>query len=96
MSLHFIKRSMKRLTRSSDKTQATPASSLAEAKRQQTRALHPSSGSRKGGSPISDSLIQGEVMIRRLSLVAGPAGSEWRNPRQQHPTITTQTLRSSK
>lgn len=63
------------------------ASPLAEATRRKAMALHPSSWVRDGGDP-EGFRINGEVMIRRLCLVAGPAGSEWRNRRQQHPTIT--------
>ena len=52
------------------------------------RALHPSSFGRTGGEP-DGFLTNGEVMIRRLCLVAWPSGSEWRTRRQQHSSITT-------
>ena len=50
--------------RSNDDVHAEGASSLAEARRQGTRALLPSSAAGKGGAP-SGFLSNGEVMIRR-------------------------------
>ena len=70
------------------------ASLLAEQRRIDAMAIHPSGRARVGGDP-EGFRINGEVMIRRSCLVAGPAGSEWRNRRQQQPTITNQTPRSN-
>ena len=60
----FTDASVNASARSGDDIHTEGASSLAEARRQETRGLHPSSAVSKGGAP-SGFLSNGEVMIRR-------------------------------